>query len=203
MTSVPFADPGLLDGFYGGFGGGHGHDEYGLSISQLTAPSTSPVVLDGGGSGTADPLLADAAASTETEAPKRKGDHHRDDKAAMALKSHSEAERRRRERINAHLATLRTMVPCSDKVSASDLSPFHSCSLTCTRRPDQSVEVPGAGAVATVVAPACPSAVRCRDAAWRCRLLCVLWWGTGQSPSRRKARWLASGPRPRANGTPD
>ena len=38
-------------------------------------------------------------------------------KAFAALKSHSEAERRRRERINAHLATLRGLVPCTEKVS--------------------------------------------------------------------------------------
>lgn len=38
------------------------------------------------------------------------------DRAAMALKSHSEAERRRRERINAHLSTLRGLIPSSDKV---------------------------------------------------------------------------------------
>jgi hypothetical protein len=120
MGSVPFADAGLLDAFYGG---GHGHNDYGLVSQQLT----SPVVLDGGAGG----LLDAGAASTEEEAPKRKGDHRRDDKAAMALKNHSEAERRRRERINAHLATLRTMVPCSDKVSASV---SFSCSLvvTCT-----------------------------------------------------------------------
>jgi len=119
MGSVPFVDAGLLDAFYGG---GYGHNDYGL-VSQLGASSTSPVVLGGSG-------LLDPAASTE-EAPKRKGDHRRDDKAAMALKNHSEAERRRRERINAHLATLRTMVPCSDKVSAPV---SFSCSLvvTCT-----------------------------------------------------------------------
>lgn len=44
-----------------------------------------------------------------------------DVKAAMALKSHSEAERRRRERINGHLATLRSMVPCSDKLDKAAL----------------------------------------------------------------------------------
>ncbi|KAA8519675.1 hypothetical protein F0562_013880 [Nyssa sinensis] len=36
---------------------------------------------------------------------------------ALALKSHSEAERRRRERINAHLATLRGLVPSNEKVN--------------------------------------------------------------------------------------
>lgn len=110
IGSVPFADAGLLDGFYGG---SHGHGgDYGLLASQLGAgagaSSTSPAILDG------SVPLVDAAASAE-EATRRKGDHLQDDKAAMALKSHSEAERRRRERINAHLATLRTMVPCSDK----------------------------------------------------------------------------------------
>ena len=37
-------------------------------------------------------------------------------KAMAALKSHSDAERRRRERINAHLDTLRGFVPCTEKV---------------------------------------------------------------------------------------
>ncbi|CAL1388322.1 unnamed protein product [Linum trigynum] len=42
-------------------------------------------------------------------------------KALAALKSHSEAERRRRERINAHLATLRSLVPCTDKMDKATL----------------------------------------------------------------------------------
>jgi hypothetical protein len=62
----------------------------------------------------------DAAAKEVTN---KKGD--RSEKAATALKNHSDAERRRRERINAHLATLRGMVPCTDKVS--DASLFSSC----------------------------------------------------------------------------
>lgn len=39
-----------------------------------------------------------------------------EEKALAAMKSHSEAERRRRERINRHLDTLRGLVPCNEKV---------------------------------------------------------------------------------------
>lgn len=46
-------------------------------------------------------------------------------KALAALKSHSEAERRRRERINAHLTTLRSLVPCTDKVNLIFVCCFH------------------------------------------------------------------------------
>ncbi|WCJ27185.1 basic helix-loop-helix (bHLH) DNA-binding superfamily protein [Euphorbia peplus] len=42
-------------------------------------------------------------------------------KSLAALKSHSEAERRRRERINAHLATLRGLVPCNEKMDKATL----------------------------------------------------------------------------------
>ncbi|KAK3206934.1 hypothetical protein Dsin_020980 [Dipteronia sinensis] len=42
-------------------------------------------------------------------------------KAMAALKSHSEAERRRRERINAHLDTLRGLVPCTAKMDKAAL----------------------------------------------------------------------------------
>ena len=37
-------------------------------------------------------------------------------RAASASKSHSQAEKRRRDRINAQLATLRKLIPMSDKV---------------------------------------------------------------------------------------
>jgi len=40
-------------------------------------------------------------------------------KALAALKNHSEAERRRRERINGHLTTLRGLVPSTEKVCFS------------------------------------------------------------------------------------
>lgn len=38
------------------------------------------------------------------------------EKALIALKNHSEAERRRRERINGHLGTLRNLIPGTNKV---------------------------------------------------------------------------------------
>lgn len=45
----------------------------------------------------------------------KKGDRA-ETKSVAALKSHSEAERRRRERINAHLTALRGLVPSNEKV---------------------------------------------------------------------------------------
>ncbi|KAM0839802.1 hypothetical protein ACQ4PT_060077 [Festuca glaucescens] len=111
MNSGPFSGAaGLYGGFYGGFGGGHGHD-HGFS-QQLGAPASS-LLLNGG------PRQLDAAVDS-TDVAKRKGGFERE-KATTALRSHSEAERRRRERINAHLATLRSMVPSTDKMDKAAL----------------------------------------------------------------------------------
>lgn len=44
-----------------------------------------------------------------------------EDKAATASKSHSQAEKRRRDRINAQLATLRKLIPKSDKMDKAAL----------------------------------------------------------------------------------
>lgn len=51
---------------------------------------------------------------TSGKVGKRNGDSNT--KTVEALRSHSEAERRRRERINAHLASLRGLVPNNEKV---------------------------------------------------------------------------------------
>ncbi|KAK8353571.1 hypothetical protein V6Z12_A05G167300 [Gossypium hirsutum] len=45
-----------------------------------------------------------------------------EEKIIAALKNHSEAERRRRERINAHLDTLRTLLPCRQKEGQFSIS---------------------------------------------------------------------------------
>ncbi|KAL4374559.1 hypothetical protein AHAS_Ahas05G0193900 [Arachis hypogaea] len=44
-----------------------------------------------------------------------------EDRAASASKSHSQAEKRRREKINAQLATLRKLIPKSDKMDKAAL----------------------------------------------------------------------------------
>ncbi|KAK1663176.1 hypothetical protein QYE76_051335 [Lolium multiflorum] len=114
MNSGPFSGAaGLYEGFYGGFGGGHGYDH---GFNQQLGASTSSVLLDGG---TRQQLHT--AVDVTDVVQKRKGGGEREEKAATALRSHSEAERRRRERINAHLATLRSMVPCTDKMDKAAL----------------------------------------------------------------------------------
>ncbi|XP_022864707.1 transcription factor bHLH30-like [Olea europaea var. sylvestris] len=44
-----------------------------------------------------------------------------EEKALIAMRNHSEAERRRRERINGHLTTLRSLIPGTDKMDKAAL----------------------------------------------------------------------------------
>ncbi|KAD4982451.1 hypothetical protein R6Q59_002060 [Mikania micrantha] len=57
----------------------------------------------------------------QSKVPGKRSGSMTDEKALAALKSHSDAERRRRERINAHLDTLRGLVPCNDKMDKATL----------------------------------------------------------------------------------
>ncbi|KAF8391013.1 hypothetical protein HHK36_023313 [Tetracentron sinense] len=69
-----------------------------------------------GGSSLLPSLVLDSERGELVKAPAKLGQKGiLEAKALAALKSHSEAERRRRERINAHLSTLRELVPCTDK----------------------------------------------------------------------------------------
>lgn len=83
--------------------------------------------LDGGmfGVGSSSVVILDGQSGELVRAPvklgKKGGGGVADARSAMALKSHSEAERRRRERINGHLTTLRRMTPCTDKLDKAGL----------------------------------------------------------------------------------
>lgn len=97
MGSVPVRDVRDFEGFSGGFGPGFGP----------TLASSSSLVLDSD-----DRELVKVSRLGNMKG----GVGVSDAKGVMALKSHCEAERRRRERINRHLATLRSMVPSTEKV---------------------------------------------------------------------------------------
>ncbi|XP_043689738.1 transcription factor bHLH30-like [Telopea speciosissima] len=87
-----------------------------FSQSQNTDLRT---LIGGGGSSS---LVLDSEKGELVKAPARLGQKTiPETKAIAALKSHSEAERRRRERINAHLATLRKLVPCTEKMDKAAL----------------------------------------------------------------------------------
>ena len=71
----------------------------------------------GGGSSSSSSLVLDGERGELVKAmvrPVHKG--IKADKALEALRNHSEAERRRRERINGHLASLRSLIPGTNKV---------------------------------------------------------------------------------------
>ncbi|KAF8411039.1 hypothetical protein HHK36_003578 [Tetracentron sinense] len=75
-----------------------------------------------GGSSLSPSLVLDSERGELVKAPAKLGQKGISEaKALAALKSHSEAERRRRERINAHLSTLRELVPCTDKMDKASL----------------------------------------------------------------------------------
>lgn len=79
-----------------------------------------------GGPALSHSLVLDSEKGELVKAPARVGKKGVSEaKALAALKSHSEAERRRRERINAHLTTLRSLVPCTDKVNLIFICCFH------------------------------------------------------------------------------
>ncbi|KAL1345977.1 transcription factor bHLH30-like [Arachis stenosperma] len=76
----------------------------------------------GGGYASSSSLVLDRVKGELVEAPvklERKGVFP--ERTIEALKNHSEAERRRRARINAHLDTLRTVIPAANKMDKASL----------------------------------------------------------------------------------
>ncbi|XP_008785804.1 transcription factor bHLH30-like [Phoenix dactylifera] len=98
MSSIPLGDCGVSRGFCDG---------------------------PGFGAGASVTLVLDGERGELVRAPARVGKKGKvgvlDASVAMALKTHSEAERRRRQRINGHLATLRSMIPGTEKLDKAAL----------------------------------------------------------------------------------
>ncbi|CAN0853412.1 Transcription factor bHLH51 [Linum grandiflorum] len=84
-----------------------------------------PKGFEGGGSSSfSQALVLDSERGELVKAPTTRvgaGKEVSEAKTLAALKSHSEAERRRRERINSHLATLRGLVPRAEKMDKATL----------------------------------------------------------------------------------
>ncbi|XP_020571267.1 transcription factor bHLH30-like [Phalaenopsis equestris] len=95
----------------GGFGpiGFAASDQIGLAGLYMAGGSEA-LLMEGGGMSSAFGELGKMTAQEILDA-----------KALAASKSHSEAERRRRERINAHLAKLRTLLPSTTKTDKASL----------------------------------------------------------------------------------
>ncbi|KAJ7968695.1 Transcription factor [Quillaja saponaria] len=93
-----------------------GFDISSLSDPFLHNPDDFNGVLCGGSASLQSPVL-NSEKGELVKAPGRLGKKGAlEAKALAALKKHSEAERRRRERINGHLATLRGFVSCTEKM---------------------------------------------------------------------------------------
>eukprot|EP00250_Pteridium_aquilinum_P030220 c40876_g1_i1 orf=177-1247(-) len=92
------------------------YNSFGSSgLKDPARPYPQHITLNGGS------LVLDTARGELVNASKMTPKEILEAKALAASKSHSEAERRRRERINTHLATLRTLLPSSTKTDKASL----------------------------------------------------------------------------------
>ncbi|OVA01782.1 ACT domain [Macleaya cordata] len=110
---LPF--PSYYYGLESNLSSGSNSNGYNFIHGGLSSTSSSMEIMMMDGSTTNTGLLGTSSSTISSRSTAA------DSKALAACKSHSEAERRRRERINGHLATLRTLLPNTIKTDKASL----------------------------------------------------------------------------------
>ncbi|XP_042444587.1 transcription factor bHLH30-like [Zingiber officinale] len=128
--TTPPPPPSLLTSFYHDLYGARrpfqfAYDRGGPSSSSGADPMGLAALYNCsnylGSAGGRPGMLMSSTAAAPFEMGKMTAQEIMDAKALAASKSHSEAERRRRERINAHLARLRSLLPSTTKTDKASL----------------------------------------------------------------------------------